>query len=148
MNTFEYFPAKTVKEACDLLSQYGEEAKILGGGQSLVTLMKQNLVSPSYLIDIKDISELDYIRYDDEDGLRIGALTTHRSLETSEIVSKPLKEIRFPEGAMLASIIREDSITIPTGESIVKPGDRIIIFARRDSIPKIEKMLSVKLEFF
>ncbi len=86
MNTFEYFPAKTVKEACDLLSQYGEEAKILGGGQSLVTLMNQNLVSPSYLIDIKDISELDYIRYDDEDGMRIGALTTHRSLETAEIV--------------------------------------------------------------
>jgi carbon-monoxide dehydrogenase medium subunit len=86
MNTFEYFPAKTVKEACDLLSQYGEEAKILGGGQSLVTLMKQNLVSPSYLIDIKDISEMDYIRNDDEDGLRIGALTTHRALETSEMV--------------------------------------------------------------
>jgi carbon-monoxide dehydrogenase medium subunit len=61
MNTFEYYPAKTVKEACDLLSQYGEDAKILGGGQSLVTLMKQNLVSPSYLIDIKDISELDYM---------------------------------------------------------------------------------------
>ena len=70
------------------------------------------------------------------------------ALETSDIVGKPLKEIRFPEGALLASIIREDSITIPTGESIVKPGDRIIIFARRDSIPKIEKMLSVKLEFF
>ena len=70
------------------------------------------------------------------------------ALETSDIVGKPLKDIRFPEGAMLASIIREDSITIPTGESIVKPGDRIIIFARRDSIPKIEKMLSVKLEFF
>ena len=69
------------------------------------------------------------------------------ALETSEIVSKPLKEIKFPEGAMLASIIREESITIPTGESIVTPGDRIIIFARRDSIPKIEKMLSVKLEF-
>jgi carbon-monoxide dehydrogenase medium subunit len=86
MDTFEYFSAKTVKEACDLLSQYGEEAKILGGGQSLVTLMKQNLVSPSYLIDIKELSELDYIRYDDEDGMRIGALTTHRSLETSDIV--------------------------------------------------------------
>ena len=70
------------------------------------------------------------------------------ALETSDIVGRPLKDIRFPEGAMLASIIREDSVTIPTGESIVKPGDRIIIFARRDSVPKIEKMLSVKLEFF
>ena len=86
MNTFEYVPAKTVKDACDLLSQYGEEAKILGGGQSLVNLMKQDFVSPSYIIDIKDISDLDYIRYDEKDGLRIGALTTHRSLETSAVV--------------------------------------------------------------
>ncbi len=86
MNTFEYVPAKTVKEACDLLSKYGEETKILGGGQSLVSLMKQDLVSPSYIIDIKEISDLDYIRYDEKDGLRIGALTTHRSLETSAVV--------------------------------------------------------------
>jgi carbon-monoxide dehydrogenase medium subunit len=86
MNTFEYMPAKTVKEACDLLAKYGEEAKILGGGQSLVVLMKQDFVSPSYNLDIKDISDLDYIRYDEKDGLRIGALTTHRSLETSAIV--------------------------------------------------------------
>ena len=86
MNTFEYVPANTVKEACDLLSQYGEEAKILGGGQSLVNLMKQDFVSPSTIIDIKDISDLDYIRYDEKDGLRIGALTTHRSLETSAVV--------------------------------------------------------------
>ena len=86
MNTFEYMPAKTVKEACELLSKYGEEAKILGGGQSLVNLMKQDFVSPSYIIDIKEISDLDYIRHDEKDGLRIGALTTHRSLETSTIV--------------------------------------------------------------
>jgi carbon-monoxide dehydrogenase medium subunit len=48
--------------------------------------MKQDFVSPSYIIDIKEISDLDYIRYDEKDGLRIGALTTHRSLETSTIV--------------------------------------------------------------
>ena len=88
MNSFEYFPAKDVKEACNLLAQYGEKAKIIGGGQSLVSLMKLQLVSPSYLIDIKGISDLDYIRYDESDGLRIGALTTHRSLEKSAIVKE------------------------------------------------------------
>ncbi len=71
MNTFEYLPVKTVKEACDLLSQYGVEAKILGGGQSLMTLMKQDFVSPAYIIDIKGLSDLDYIRYDKKDGLRL-----------------------------------------------------------------------------
>ncbi len=88
MQSFKYFPAKTVKEACDLLSQFGEEAKILGGGQSLLTLMKQNFVSPSYLIDIKEISDLNYIRYDEKDGLRIGALATHRSIEKSVVVKE------------------------------------------------------------
>ncbi len=86
MNTFEYLPAKSVKEAFALLSEYGEEAKVVAGGQSLVILMNQKFVSPAHLIDIKGISELDYINYNESDGLRIGALTTHRSLETSNII--------------------------------------------------------------
>ncbi len=88
MNKFEYVPVASAREAVDMLSRYGEEAKLLGGGQSLVGLMKQNLVFPSHLIDIKGVAELDYIRYDPDDGLRIGALTTHRSLEKSPIVNE------------------------------------------------------------
>ena len=53
MENFEYFAAKDVKEACSLLSRYGEEAKILSGGQSLVSMMKQGLIMPLYIIDIK-----------------------------------------------------------------------------------------------
>jgi aerobic carbon-monoxide dehydrogenase medium subunit len=86
MDDFKYFSAKNLMEACTLVAQYGEEAKILSGGQSLVNMMKQNLVIPSYIIDIKSIPDLDYIRYDDVAGLSIGALTTHRSLEKSAIV--------------------------------------------------------------
>jgi len=70
------------------------------------------------------------------------------ALETSGIVGKPLKKIGFPKGAILAGIIRQGDIIIPTGESIVKPDDRIIIFAHRKAIPKIEKILAVKLEYF
>jgi len=70
------------------------------------------------------------------------------ALETSEIVGKPLKKVKFPDGAMLAGIIRQDAIIIPTGQTVVQPDDRIIIFARRDSIAKVEKLLAVKLEFF
>ena len=70
------------------------------------------------------------------------------ALETSGIVDKPLKKIGFPKGAILAGIIRQGDIIIPTGESIVKPDDRIIIFAHRKAIPKIEKILAVKLEYF
>ena len=70
------------------------------------------------------------------------------ALETSDIVGKPIKEISIPEGALVTGIIRNDTVIIPTGESVIEPGDRIIIFAKRQAIPKIEKILAVKLEYF
>jgi carbon-monoxide dehydrogenase medium subunit len=88
MRDFEYLPTKTVKEACSLISQYKEEGKILAGGQSLITLLRQKLISPSYLIDIKGVSELDSLTYDEKKGLRMGALTTHRTIEKSPLIRK------------------------------------------------------------
>lgn len=70
------------------------------------------------------------------------------ALETSDIVSKPLKQIAFPKGAIVAGIIRKDRIIIPSGDSVVEPEDRIIIFAHREAINRVEKMLAVKLEYF
>jgi carbon-monoxide dehydrogenase medium subunit len=88
MENFEYFSPHNVQEVYSLLSQYGEEAKIIAGGQSLLILLKQDLITPSVIIDIKGISELDYIQQDKKDGLRIGALATHRSLETSSLMKE------------------------------------------------------------
>ena len=70
------------------------------------------------------------------------------ALETSDIVSKPLKRLAFPKGAIVAGIIRREEIIIPSGESVIEPGDRIIIFAHRKAIDGIEKILAVKLEYF
>lgn len=70
------------------------------------------------------------------------------ALETSDIVGKPLKRISFPKGAIVAGIIRDDQIIIPTGDSVVEPDDRVIIFAQRRAIGGIEKILAVKLEYF
>ena len=86
MRDFEYLPTKTLQEACSSISQYKEEGKVLAGGQSLITLLRQKLISPSYLIDIKDVSELDYLTYDEKKGLRMGALTTHRAIEKSPLI--------------------------------------------------------------
>ena len=84
---FEYLPATTVEEALELLSQHrDDEYKIIAGGQSLNTAMKHRLIAPDYLIDIKGLSDLDYIKFDEKKGLKIGALATHRSLEKSQIV--------------------------------------------------------------
>ncbi|MGD1975542.1 MAG: Trk system potassium transporter TrkA [Desulfobacterales bacterium] len=70
------------------------------------------------------------------------------ALETSDIVDRPLKQISFPKGAIVVGIIRKDDIIIPSGDSVIRPQDRVIIFARRQAIPKVEKILSVKLGFF
>jgi trk system potassium uptake protein TrkA len=70
------------------------------------------------------------------------------ALETSDIVAKPLKQIPFPRESLVAAIIRRDNIIIPTGDSVIRPDDRIIIIARRNAIAKVEKILAVKLEYF
>jgi CO/xanthine dehydrogenase FAD-binding subunit len=86
---FEYLAATKLEEALELLSQHkDDEYKIIAGGQSLNTMMKHRLISPEYIIDIKGLSDLDYINFDAKDGLRIGALTTHRSLEKSPVIKE------------------------------------------------------------
>ena len=70
------------------------------------------------------------------------------ALETSDIVSRPLKKLNFPRGALVGAIIREGEVIIPKGDDAIRPGDRVIIFTLRKDIHKIEKILTVKLEYF
>jgi CO/xanthine dehydrogenase FAD-binding subunit len=88
MKDFEYFTPKTVKEAISLLAKLKGEGKVFAGGQSMLVLMKQNMLTPEYVVDIKGLSELDYMNYDEKKGLMIGALTTHRAIETSPVIKK------------------------------------------------------------
>src|ERR1700747_657081 len=84
--SFEYLRPKTIPEAIAFLQQYGDEAKILSGGQSLIPMMKFRLARPSYLIDINRIPGLSYIR---EEGsyLKIGGLTREAELENSPLIT-------------------------------------------------------------
>jgi carbon-monoxide dehydrogenase medium subunit len=88
MKDFEYFAPKTVEEALSLLSQHKEEAKIIAGGQSMLVIMRQGLLAPEYVVDIKGISALDYMTYDQGQGLKIGALTTHQAIEKSPVIQR------------------------------------------------------------
>jgi len=80
--SFAYHRAGSVPEAVALLAELGDEAKILAGGLSLVPMMNFRLARPSDLVDVTRIPGLSYLRADG-DGLRIGALTTHRAIETT-----------------------------------------------------------------
>ncbi|MFC2047456.1 FAD binding domain-containing protein [Chloroflexota bacterium] len=90
MRSLEFLEPTTLTEACSLLSKYKDEARLISGGQSLVPILKLRLISPKYLIDLKGINALDFIREND-DCLSIGALTTEREIETSDIIKR-----RFP----------------------------------------------------
>jgi carbon-monoxide dehydrogenase medium subunit len=83
---FDYVRANTLDEALSLLSQ-NEDAKILAGGHSLIPAMKLRLAQPPLLIDLGRIKDLSYIR--EEDGqIRIGAMTTHYEIESSDLLKK------------------------------------------------------------
>ena len=70
------------------------------------------------------------------------------ALETSDIVNIPLSKVKLPRGAIIGAIVRGKQIIIPRGNDIIRPKDRLIIFAVRQVIPKLEKLLTVKLEYF
>jgi carbon-monoxide dehydrogenase medium subunit len=81
---FTYHRAYDVNDTTALLGELGPDAKILAGGQSLVAMMNFRLARPSALVDITRVPGLDYIRQD-ADGLRIGALTRHRTVEKARL---------------------------------------------------------------
>jgi len=70
------------------------------------------------------------------------------ALETSDIVNTPLSEVRFPKEAIVGAIVRDEEIIIPRGHNMIKPHDHLIIFALKGAIPKLEKLFTVKLEYF
>lgn len=70
------------------------------------------------------------------------------AMASSGITNKPLKKIAFPRGSLLVGILRDGSVMIPSGNSVIEPDDRIILFAVKPAVKKLEKLLTVKLGFF
>lgn len=87
MKPFEFLAPKTLEEACSLLSERKGEAKLIAGGQSLRPVMRHRLIAPECLINLKGLSELNYIK-ERPGELKIGAITTHRAIETSPIIGQ------------------------------------------------------------
>lgn len=88
MKNFDYLEPTTIAEACVLLKQHGGDAKVYAGGAYLGIVMKQGLLEPKALVNIKKIDALKGIRFDAKEGLIIGALVTHRELETSALAKE------------------------------------------------------------
>lgn len=102
--SFQYESPGTLAEAISMLHHYGEEAKILSGGHSLIPMMKLRLATPEWLIDISGIPGLSYIKKERE-VIKIGALTTEADIEHSNL----LKE-HFPLFADVTKLIADPQV--------------------------------------
>jgi carbon-monoxide dehydrogenase medium subunit len=102
---FEYAKATTVSQTLDLLAQWGEDARVIAGGHSLIPMMKLRLARPTALIDINDVGELSYIRVEGGE-LRIGALTRHAELLDSALVEEHYRIFRDAERVIADPIVR------------------------------------------
>ncbi len=77
-----------------------------------------------------------------------GELIEAEALETSGIVNKPLREAQLPDGVILGALVRQDKVIIPRADTVPKPGDRVVLMATASAIKAVEKMFSVRLEYF
>jgi len=105
MTSPKYFVPKSIKEAISLLSEFGQKAKVISGGTDLLMQMKQKELLPDYLISLGDIPDLDYIRYDEIMGLKIGVLT-----KVVNIANSPLIRSKFSILAQAASLLGTPTI--------------------------------------
>ncbi|HNS15689.1 MAG TPA: FAD binding domain-containing protein [Syntrophorhabdaceae bacterium] len=88
---FEYLEPNSLKEACSMLDQHKEKAKLIAGGTQLIPLMKQRTVNPEYLVNLKNIPNLEYVDYYSdfaEEGVKIGAVATLFDLSRSVIINE------------------------------------------------------------
>jgi carbon-monoxide dehydrogenase medium subunit len=115
---FRYHRPGSLDEALQLLAEFGPDAKVLAGGQSLLPLLSMRLIAPARLIDVNRLAELAYIR-SGPDGVRVGALARHAAVErdaaaraTEPLLAEALGMVAHPtirnRGTTVGSIVHAD----------------------------------------
>jgi aerobic carbon-monoxide dehydrogenase medium subunit len=102
---FEYERATSVDDALALLVRHGPEARLVAGGHSLLPMMKLRLARPEVLVDINDLTDLSYIRLDD-DAIAIGAMTRHAELLASPLLGEHYAVFADAERVIADPVVR------------------------------------------
>jgi aerobic carbon-monoxide dehydrogenase medium subunit len=123
-SVFDYHRAASIDEAVSKLFEYGADAKVLAGGQSLIPMMKLRLARPTFIVDINRVEALNYVRFE-EDCIAIGATRRQYMLESPDFAERcPLLRDALPyigheatrnRGTLCGSLAHAD----PTAESPV-----------------------------
>ena len=108
---FQYLTPKTVDEVCAFLSQYKKQATVLAGGTDVMVLLKGQAITPSYIIKLDAIKDLDYIVQDDK-GLKIGALATMSDIAGSTVVKERFPLLAYAAGEMGSPQVRNTATVV------------------------------------
>ena len=104
---FDYLAPKTLDEALSLLSQYKGRTKVIAGGTDVLPKLKRREIkAPEYIIDLKSIPNLGYIKYDESSGLSLGALVTIHAVETSPIIQERFSVLFHAAESMASTQVR------------------------------------------
>jgi carbon-monoxide dehydrogenase medium subunit len=136
MRNFEYVKVKSIEEATQLLTEYGEKAHLLAGGTDILVKLKQRQIAPELLIDIKGILGLRGVEYEDGKGMKIGPLTTIREIERSSLIQAHLPVLAYA-ASLLGSVQVRHRATIggnlcnalpsaDTGPCLIGMGARVV----------------------
>ena len=149
----DYLAPKTIGEALSLLSQYKGKARLIAGGTDLIPQLKGRGIEPlQYIIDLKDIPDLDYINYDEAKGLAIGALATIKAVLDSTVIrdkfsvlSQAAENMASPQVRNRGTIAGNICNAVPSADSAVA---LLVLEARLKLVgPKGERVVKIE-DFF
>ncbi|MBO6134258.1 MAG: xanthine dehydrogenase family protein subunit M [Lachnospiraceae bacterium] len=173
MREFEYVAPKTVKEVINLLASYKEKATVLAGGTDVVVRLRDEIIEPEFVVDIKHVDELKGIKFDKSSGLFVGALATMHEIENDKNVKEfypyyadacghvGSKQVRnkatsvgnlctaSPLGDSLTPMFCLDAIVViegPKGKREV-PVREFITFVRKTVLERDELVLGIKMPY-
>lgn len=105
----EYFAPQSIPEALALLDRYPEKVRVVAGGTDYLVKLKKGLAPADYLINLRGLRELDYIKYDKTTGLNIGALTTLETITKSPLVREHCPVLAEAAGMVGTPTIRHQA---------------------------------------
>ncbi len=137
MIRFDYLEPESLQEACALLDQHGDDARLIAGGTALIIWMRQRLLNPKVVISLQKIPNLSYIRFDKADGLRIAAAACHRDIELASevrqyypLLHETFRKVAQPRirnmGTIGGNLCQGDPLTDP-GVSLIALDAEVIL---------------------
>jgi carbon-monoxide dehydrogenase medium subunit len=151
MVRFDYQEPTTLKKAFRLMEKYGDDARVIAGGTSLIIMMRQRLLTPKVVISLGRIPKFDRITFNQKDGLRIAAGARHRDIELSLPVQKhyPLLHETFRKVAQ-PRIRNMGTVggNLAAGDPLTDPGASLIALDADVTLARSKGQRNVRLDEF